>query len=287
LRDLQNEQRNGQRQFIEQLPARVEERATRLNGINEAFQQQQGTNYNAYLGQQRANALQLEQSLSAPARERLDATRNATYERIKALSEELQPAARQIAATEAPLRAALNPQLADPANWSRLAPTIPPGSPAQGSSTVPAGPGGTFTPPQTTFAPLTREMALRQQLAIEQQRARAIDTQNEILLVLEIPLRAGVVAGGAAASGLGMMAGGPAGAAAAGLAYRSITAAPDIYFGNRSPAAAAGGVGVGTAVDLTGRGVGVPQLGTVYSAASQTADWYHQMRVFQATRTPR
>jgi hypothetical protein len=105
-------------------------------------------------------------------------------------------------------------------------------------------------------------------------------------LLAEIPFRAGVVVGGAAATGLGAAVGGTGGAIAAGVAYNSIAATPDIILGNKSPSASAVGVATSAGFDVAGKVFDAP-LGTAYAVARQGTDWLHQWRVLQATRIPR
>ena len=129
---------------------------------------------------------------------------------------------------------------------------------------------------------------------MERRRAIAIDDQREALLFLEIPIRALVVSGKAAALTAGSAVGGIPGAVAAGIAYDSLTAAPFIMSGNEAPGSAAaavvggavGGYAAGKVVEQAGLPPGLAMAAAVgYGAYQQGTDWLHQNRMLQATRT--
>jgi len=250
----------------------IDTRDTRLQEINRAFEQQNGMSYGAKLEQQKAAAFKQEKNWPAAKQAQLEKARHGTLDQLEKYAANLKKAAPQEAAYEAPLRVALNPDLSNPAKWSRLSPSSAPKQ-MQPTATPPASPDPYQS--DSTFTPLTRDAWLRQQLAAEHAHAKAIDDQRARLLLAEIPLRATVVAGSAAADRLHV-----------GPLYDVITAAPAVYMGQTSPATAAGKV-TGSYIGskfLENTGL-PPGLNTASKAVDQTVDWLVQYRRFEATRT--
>jgi hypothetical protein len=198
--------------FANELSSRIDDRNSRLNTINNAFEETHGVSYGEYAQQQRVGAWQSEKSLPTIAQDQLNAARDAAFDQLKQDIVRLTPEVGQIAQFEAPMRVALDPA---------------------------------YNPASTTFKELTVEEMRRRQIDQLAAEGRRLDDQNAWLLAAEMPFRGLVVAGGTAAQGLGQIVGGTPGAVAAGVAYSAITAAPDVILGNKSLGMAAAEVAGG------------------------------------------
>lgn len=250
----------------------IDKRTSRLQEVNRAFQKENGMSYGEKIQRQRAAALKKEKDLPAAQREKLQEARRGTAAQLEKYADGLEKQARQEVAYEAPLRVALNPDLSNPAKQSRLTPSRP-AKPKESVVTpkVQSGPINSTS----TFAPLTRERLLRQQLEAERARAKAIDDRRAKLLLAEIPFRTAVVAGSAAADKLGL-----------GTAYGVATEVPGVVMGQTSTAKASGNVAGGYVGGKILEKAGAPPgIGTAATAVNQGVDWFRQWRLFQATRT--